>query len=146
MPFLKIYLLIYPSYTLPSSAERRAGEDREKNGTTPRQQKVLFVNICHRHWLFSARGFPREFPLVPFRSPSSLLLCSAGSPKRSWRLGVRFALPPARIPPHPLKKSPQKRFLFVQVKKKLYLCRRILCWRAICFVKSVLQTHFGVGF
>ena len=65
MPFLKIYLLIYLSYTLPSSAERRAGEDRENNGTTPRQQKVLFVNICHRHWLFSARGFPREFPSVP---------------------------------------------------------------------------------
>ena len=62
MPFLKIFLLIYLSYTLPSSAERRAGEDRENNGTTPRQQKVLFVNICHRHWLFSARRFPREFP------------------------------------------------------------------------------------
>ena len=58
--FLKIFLLIYLSYTLPSSAERRAGEDRENNGTTPRQQKVLFVNICHRHWLFSARGYPRE--------------------------------------------------------------------------------------
>ena len=56
------FLLIYPSYTLPSSAERRAGEDRENNGTTPRQQKVLFVNICHRHWLFSARGYPREKP------------------------------------------------------------------------------------
>ena len=64
MPFLKIYLLIYLSYTLPSSAERRAGEDRENNGTTPRQQKVLFVNICHRYWLFSARGFPHEFPSV----------------------------------------------------------------------------------
>ena len=25
-------------------------------------QKVRFVNICHRHWLSSARGFPREFP------------------------------------------------------------------------------------
>ena len=88
MPFLKIFLLIYLSYTLPSSAERRAGEDRENNGTTPRQQKVLFVNICHRHWLFSARGFPREksppffvhYPenirdiLVP-----RLLLCSRGS-------------------------------------------------------------------
>ena len=58
--FLKIFLLIYLSYTLPSSAERRAGEDRANNGTTPRQQKVLFVNICHRHWLFSARGYPRE--------------------------------------------------------------------------------------
>ena len=23
---------------------------------------MLFVNICHRHWLFSARGFPSEFP------------------------------------------------------------------------------------
>ena len=23
---------------------------------------MLFINICHRHWLFSARGFPREFP------------------------------------------------------------------------------------
>ena len=79
MPFLKIFLLIYLSYTLPSSAERRAGEDRENNGTTPRQQKVLFVNICHRYWLFSARGFPREFSLVPFQSPSSLLSCSRGS-------------------------------------------------------------------
>ncbi len=38
--FLKIFLLIYPSYTLPSSAERRAGEDRENNDSTPRQQKV----------------------------------------------------------------------------------------------------------
>lgn len=60
--FIKICLLFYPSYTLPSSAERRAGEDRANNGTTPRQQKVLFVNICHRHWLFCPRGFPREFP------------------------------------------------------------------------------------
>jgi hypothetical protein len=60
MLFLKIFLLIYLSYTLPSSAERRAGEDRENNGTTPRQQKVLFVNICHRYWLFSARGYPHE--------------------------------------------------------------------------------------
>ena len=60
MPFLKIFLLIYLSYTLPSSAERRAGEDRANNGTTPRQQKVLFVNICHRYWLFSARGYPHE--------------------------------------------------------------------------------------
>ena len=58
--FLKIFLLIYPSYTLPSSAERRAGDDRANADSTPRQQKVLFVNICHRHWLFSARGFPRE--------------------------------------------------------------------------------------
>ena len=62
MLFLKIFLLIYLSYTLSSSADRRAGDDRENNGTPPRQQKVLFVNICHRHWLFSARGFPREFP------------------------------------------------------------------------------------
>ena len=62
MPFLKIFLLIYPSYTFPYFTDRRAGEDRENNGTTPRQQKVLFVNICHRHWLFSARGYPREFP------------------------------------------------------------------------------------
>ena len=45
--FLKIFLLIYLSYTLPSSAERRAGEDRENNGTTPRQQKVLFVGLCN---------------------------------------------------------------------------------------------------
>ena len=58
--FLKIFLLIYLSYTLPSSAERRAGEDRANSDTTPRQQKVLFVNICHRHWLFSARGYPRK--------------------------------------------------------------------------------------
>ena len=60
--FLRFSYLIYLSYTLPSSAERRAGEDRANNGTTPRQQKVLFVNICHRYWLFSARGFPRKFP------------------------------------------------------------------------------------
>ena len=62
--FLRFSYLFYLSYTLPFSAERRAGEDRANNGTTPRQQKVLFVNICHRHWLFSARGFPREFPSV----------------------------------------------------------------------------------
>ena len=62
--FLRFSYLFYPSYTLPSSAERRAGEDRENNGTTPRQQKVLFVNICHRYWLFSARGFHHEFPSV----------------------------------------------------------------------------------
>ena len=68
MPFLKIFFLIYLSYTLPSSAERRAGEDRENNGTNPRQQKVLFVNICHRHWLFSARSYPCESPSVPFSS------------------------------------------------------------------------------
>ena len=66
--FLKIFLLIYPSYTFPYFTERRAGDNRENNGTTPRQQKVLFVNIFHRYWLFSARGFPREFPSVPFRS------------------------------------------------------------------------------
>ena len=132
MPFLKIYLLIYPSYTLPSSAERRAGEDREKNGTTPRQQKVLFVNICHRHWLFSARGFPREFPLVPFRSPSSLLLCSAGSPITlvafwgalcgSARENFPASTPDTLHPP--LKKSPQKRFLFAFMQKNPYLCTR----------------------
>ena len=29
---------------------------------TAQIEKVLFVNICHRHWLSSARGFPREFP------------------------------------------------------------------------------------
>ena len=57
--FHKIFLLINLSYTLPSSAERRAGDDRANSGTTPSQQKVLFVNICHRHWLSSARGFPR---------------------------------------------------------------------------------------
>ena len=62
--FLKIFLLIYLSYTLPSSAERRAGDDRANNGTTPRPPKVLFVNICYRHGLFSARGFPREVPSV----------------------------------------------------------------------------------
>ena len=117
---------------MPSSAERRAGEDRANNGTTPRQQKVLFVNICHRYWLFSARGYPREksppffvhypeyysghpcipatccvfasglannlVPILSSRSPSSWLSCSAGSPKRSWRFGVHFAVPPARNP------------------------------------------------
>ena len=42
---------------------------REMTLRTPRElpdivqtEKVLFVNICHRHWLFSARRFPREFP------------------------------------------------------------------------------------
>lgn len=44
--FLKIFLLFYPSYTLPSFAERRAGDDRANNGTTPRQQKVLFIKIA----------------------------------------------------------------------------------------------------
>ena len=66
--FVKIFHLLYLSYTLPSSADRRAGEDRANSDSTPRQQKVLFVNICHRHWLFSARGFPREFPSVPVQS------------------------------------------------------------------------------
>ena len=58
MRFIKIAV----SYTLPASTERRAGDDRANSDSTPRQQKVLFVNICHRHWLFSARGYPREFP------------------------------------------------------------------------------------
>ena len=81
MPFLKIFLLIYPSYTFPYFTDRRAGEDRENNGTTPRQQKVLFVNIYHRYWLFSARGYPREFPSV------LLPLCC-----------LALAVPPARFP------------------------------------------------
>ena len=53
-------------------------------------------------------------PILSSRSPSYWLSCSAGSPKRSWRFGVHFAVPPARIPPTstpyslrpPLKKSP----------------------------------------
>ena len=48
-----------------------------------------------------------DFQRVPFRSlwyirncrsPSSWLSCYAGSPKRSWRFGVHFAVPPARNP------------------------------------------------
>ena len=127
--FLKIFLLIYPSYTLPSSAERRAGEDRANNGTTPSQQKVLFVNICHRHWLSSARGFPYEFPsgrsgtsgiAVPL--PLGLLLCGVPDNARGV-LGVHFAVPPARNPLSSTKNHPNYRFLFVFMQKLLYLCR-----------------------
>ena len=109
--FLKIFLLIYPSYTLPSSAERRAGEDRENNGTTPRQQKVLFVNICHRHWLFSARGYPREFPSGPLVHPE--LPPPVQFPAYMPITPCLYTLPPPKKkhftpqlccpPPHPLK-------------------------------------------
>ena len=37
-------------------------EHRRNSDSTPQEQKVLFVNICHLHWLYSARGYPREFP------------------------------------------------------------------------------------
>ena len=75
---------------------------------------------------------PLQFPSVPFRSlwyirycrsPSSWLSCSAGSPKRSWRLGVQFAVPPARNPLSSTKNHPNYRFLFVFMQKLLYLCR-----------------------
>ena len=100
--FLSLLPLLYLAFFRREKSERRPREQRQ----TPRQQKVLFVNICHRLWLFSARSYPREFPSVPFRSlwyirycrsPSSWLSCSAGSPKRSWHFGVRFALPPTRF-------------------------------------------------
>ena len=72
------------------------------------------------------------FPSVPFRSlwyirycrsPSSWLSCSAGSPKRSWRFGVHFAVPPARNPLSSTKNHPNYRFLFVFMQKLLYLCK-----------------------
>ena len=105
---------------------------RPMSGRRPREQrhnspptKVLFVNIFHRHWLFSARGFPREFSLVPFRSPSYWLSCSAGSPKRSWRFGVHFVLPPARIPPS-TKKIASKAIFICIIKKNIVPLRPYL--------------------
>ena len=96
--FLKIAIL-FTSLILCLLLPRKL---RENSESTPCDQKVLFVNICHLHWLFSARGYPREFPSVPFRSLWYIwycrpywLLCSAGSPKRSWRFGVHFAVPSA---------------------------------------------------
>ena len=50
-------------------------EHRRNSDSTPCQQKVLFVNICHLHWLSSARGYPREFPSVPFRSLQYIWYC-----------------------------------------------------------------------
>ena len=55
--FLKIYLLIYPSYTLPSSAERRAGDDRENADTTHYDKKVrllrFYLKFCLAHGVTS---------------------------------------------------------------------------------------------
>ena len=39
---------------------------RENSDSTPCQQKVLFVNICHLHWLSSARGSAREYSCNSF--------------------------------------------------------------------------------
>ena len=64
-------------------------EHRRNSDSTPCQQKVLFVNICHLHWLSSARGYPREFPSVPFRSLRYIWYC-----RPIWLV---LAVPPARI-------------------------------------------------
>ena len=57
MPFLKIFLLIYLSYTLPSSAERRAGDDRENADTTHCNKKVrllwFYLKFCLAHGVTS---------------------------------------------------------------------------------------------
>ena len=52
-----LFSLYLPLFYRPTSG-RRPREQRHNSPPT----KVLFVNICHRQWLSSARGFPREFP------------------------------------------------------------------------------------
>ena len=111
---------------MPSSAERRAGEDRANNGTTPRQQKVLFVNICHRHWLFSARGFPREFPSVLLP-----LCCYALRGPRNARgvLGCALRFRPREFPrliplhstPSTIKITPKVIFICISAKNVVSL-------------------------
>ena len=59
---------------MPYSAERRAGDDRENNGTTPRLQKVLFVKI---------RPLPLPVLLLPM-----IWQISSASP--TYGLALRF--------------------------------------------------------
>ena len=54
---VSLFSLYLPLFYRPTSG-RRPREQRHNSPPT----KVLFVNICHRQWLSSARGFPREFP------------------------------------------------------------------------------------
>ena len=54
--FLKIAI----SFTSLIPCRISPTDDRENSDSTPRDKKVLFVNICHRHWLSCARGYPRE--------------------------------------------------------------------------------------
>ena len=91
--FLKIAILF--TSLIPCLLPPR--EHRRNSDSTPCQQKVLFVNICHLHWLSSARGSAREFPSVPFSSlpvtpvylvlPSHLaVLCSRFRPREFLQL------------------------------------------------------------
>jgi hypothetical protein len=67
--FIKICLLFYPSYTLPSSAERRAGEDRANSDSTLRQQKVLFVKIAPSPHLSCFCQWSGKYPPFPLVTP-----------------------------------------------------------------------------
>ena len=71
--FLKIYLLIYPSYTLPFSAERRAGDNRENNGTTPANKKCCLLIFAIAIGCLVLADFPASFP--PFSFLSAVMLC-----------------------------------------------------------------------
>ena len=65
-------------------------EHRRNSDSTSCQQKVLFVNICHLHWLYSARGYPRDslpVTLVYLVLPSHLaVLCSRFRPREFLQL------------------------------------------------------------
>ena len=124
-----LFLKISPFYTFPYFTDRRAGESRENSASPPRQQKVLFVNICHRHWLFSARRFPREFPSGHSGTSSITVPLPLGCPAlrgpRNARgvLGCALSFRPREFP-HPLKKSHQNAIFLAFLQKLLYLCTR----------------------
>ena len=62
--------------------------------------KIFGISLCPATYYAFANGLANNLvPILSSRSPSSWLSCSAGAPKRSWRFGVHFAVPPARIPP-----------------------------------------------
>ena len=131
MLFLKIpisFTSLIPSPILPT-------DEREKTERTPTQlpanKKCCLLIFAIAIGCLVLAAIPAS-PSVPLRSLwyirhcrslSSWLSCSAGSPKRSWRLGVQFAVPPARNPLSSTKNHPNYRFLFVFMQKLLYLCR-----------------------
>ena len=93
VPFLKIPLSfpsLIPCLTPPT-------DEREKTERTTAQlpvtKKCCLLIFAIAIGCLVLADFPASFPSFPFL----LAACSAGSPKRSWRFGVHFAVPPARF-------------------------------------------------
>ena len=128
MLFLKISISFTPLIPCPLPPR----DERENTERTPTQlpanKKCVLLIFAIAIGCLVLAAIPASSLLVLWyirycRSPSSWLSCSAGSPKRSWRLGVQFAVPPARNPLSSTKNHPNYRFLFVFMQKLLYLCR-----------------------